>query len=134
MGRRALVGPATKLVATRFQQANDARDEPYTLRGLAEAAEVTKGVVENALSGSTSIAIESYIRLCRALAIDPSDLMTQAQRADLAYPPTGVTVDIAAIGLLDQDPVLADAERIESLPDPRPNPRPSPSSAQSNRP
>jgi len=77
MNKRIVSGPATKYVAEEFRAQK--RRLNMSFQDLEKISGVGRTTVDRALQGETTLAFETFLLICRALDLDPTTLIREAE-------------------------------------------------------
>lgn len=82
MPKKSLSGPGTVYVATVFAKKKKELGRSVSYRTIERDTGLSRVTINRALSGSSAIAMDTFLRLCRALRLDPAKLVREAAARD----------------------------------------------------
>ena len=80
MANRSMAGPGTAFIAERFRAQRGIM--LATTKDIAEKSGLTWDTTNRALRGESSMALETFLAVARALGLDPAELIREAENQD----------------------------------------------------
>lgn len=84
MPKKSLAGPGTAHVAEAFKARKIELGRSKSLRVIERDTGLSRETINRSLSGKSAIALDTFLRMCRVLHLDPVRLIREAARLDTA--------------------------------------------------